>query len=205
VSLKTRAVANMRRSWLRSGHRVGLTRDLAPVIGGLRGIVLDVGGGREAPLDASWPAGVTRYRIDAFPHIRPDLIADAAQLPMRDGVADAVVMCELLEHLAQPRMAIDEARRVLRPGGTLCGSVPFLFPVHADPYDFHRYTDQGLRTLLAEFRDVAVTPHGNRAGAAWLLVSGNSRAMRLLNPVVRGVFRSPSREAPEGYVFVARK
>jgi SAM-dependent methyltransferase len=205
MSLKTRAVATMRRSWLRSGHRVGLTRDLAPVVGALRGVVLDVGGGREAPLDASWPAQVTRYRIDAFPHIRPDVIADATLLPVRDSSADAVVMCELLEHLAQPRLAIDEALRVLRPGGTLCGSVPFLFPVHADPYDFHRYTEQGLRNLMSEFREVTVLPHGNRAGAAWLLVSGSSRLMRLLNPVVRGAFRRPSREAPEGYVFVAYK
>jgi SAM-dependent methyltransferase len=203
--LKTRAVAIMRQSWLRSGHRVGLTRDLAPVIGDLRGVVLDVGGGREAPLDASWPAGITRCRIDAFPHIRPDVIADAACLPIRDSSADAVVMCELLEHLAQPRIAIDEAQRVLRPGGTLCGSVPFLFPVHADPYDFYRYTEQGLRNLLSGYREVTITPHGNRAGAAWLLVSGSSRLLRLLNPVVRGVFRRPSREAPEGYVFVAYK
>jgi SAM-dependent methyltransferase len=195
----------MRRSWLRSGHRVGLTRDLAPVIRDLSGVVLDVGGGREAPLDASWPARTTRYRIDAFPHINPHVIGDATQLPFADSSADAVVMCELLEHLAEPRAAIDEARRVLRPGGTLCGSVPFLFPVHADPYDFHRYTDQGLRSLLSGYHDVSVTPHGNRAGAAWLLVSGSSRVLRLLNPVVRAVFPRPSDVAPEGYVFVARK
>jgi SAM-dependent methyltransferase len=203
-ALKQAVVGRLRRSWLRSGHRVGLTRDLAPTIAQLHGLVLDVGGGREAPLDAAWPTGVRRVRIDAFPHVRPDVVADAAALPFRSGVADAVVMCELLEHLAEPRRAIDDAKRSLRTGGTLCGSVPFLFPVHGDPYDFHRYTEQGLRHHLGSAQAVTVTPHGNRFGAAWLFLTGGSRVMRLFNPVVRAMFGKASAQYPEGYVFVAR-
>jgi SAM-dependent methyltransferase len=204
MGAKATIVARLRRSWLRSGHRVGLTRDLAPTIAQLDGLVLDVGGGREAPLDAAWPAAVRRVRVDAFPHVRPDVVADAVALPFRAGVADAVVMCELLEHLAEPRRAIDDATRTLRRGGTLCGSVPFLFPVHGDPFDFHRYTEQGLRHHLSGTQQVTVTPHGNRMGAAWLFLSGDSRVMRLFNPLVRRAFAKPSARYPEGYVFVAR-
>jgi SAM-dependent methyltransferase len=205
MSLKGKVVGRMRRSWLRSGHRVGLTRDLAPTISGLRGLVLDVGGGREAPLDAAWPAAARRVRVDAFPHIRPDVTADAAALPFANGAADAVIMCEVLEHLREPRDAIGEAHRVLRDGGILCGSVPFLFPVHADPYDFYRYTEQGLRHLLSDMSEITVQAHGNRAGAAWLFLSGDSRVLRLFNPLVRAAFRRVSNRYPEGYVFVARK
>ena len=89
--------------------------------------------------------------------------------------------------------------------GYLCGSVPFLFPVHGDPFDFHRYTEQGLRHLLATMSSVIVRPHGNRIGAAWLLLSGDSRVLRLLNPLVRTLFRGVSARYPEGYVFVARR
>ena len=205
LSLKSVAVARLRRSWLRSGHRVGLTRDLAPTVATLRGVVLDVGGGREAPLDAAWPRDAQRFRVDAFPHVRPHVVADAADLPFKSGAVDAVIMCEVLEHLADPRQAIGEAVRALRAGGVLCGSVPFLFPVHGDPYDFYRYTEQGLRTLLGAMSEVDIQPHGNRMGAAWLLLSGDSRLLHLANPLIRAAFPRSSGRYPEGYVFVATK
>ena len=54
--------------------------------------------------------------------------ADAQQrLPLEDGSFDVVVAGEVLEHLAAPRSLVDEAFRVLRPGGTLVGSVPNAF------------------------------------------------------------------------------
>ena len=87
--------------------------------------------------------------------------------------------------------------------GVLCGSVPFLFPVHGDRYDVWRYTDSGLRSLLDDvgFRDIEVRPHGNRHTAAWILLSGGSRAARVLNPVVRRCFRRDNPSSPGGYVF----
>jgi glycosyltransferase involved in cell wall biosynthesis len=203
--VKRSLVARMRKSWLRSSHRVRLTRDLTPQIRKLKGVVLDVGGGREAPLDAAWPLEVIRYRVDAFPHVQPRMVGDATMLPIRAGSVDGVVMCELLEHIEQPALAIAEARRVLRAGGVLCGSVPFLFPVHGDPHDFWRYTESALRSLLADaqFHDVMVKAHGNRFTAAWTLICGSSTWARLLNPLVRRCFPGDSPQAPEGYVFTA--
>jgi SAM-dependent methyltransferase len=49
---------------------------------------------------------------------------DAAALPIRDRCADAVLLLDVLEHLAEPDRAIAEAHRVLRPGGVLIVSVP---------------------------------------------------------------------------------
>ena len=47
-------------------------------------------------------------------------------LPVADGTADVVIMSELIEHLVDPDGAIAEARRVLRPGGSLLLSTPNL-------------------------------------------------------------------------------
>ena len=52
--------------------------------------------------------------------------AAAPGLPVADGVADVVIMSELIEHLVDPDGAIAEVRRVLRPGGSLLLSTPNL-------------------------------------------------------------------------------
>jgi SAM-dependent methyltransferase len=50
----------------------------------------------------------------------------APGLPVADGVADVVIMSELIEHLVDPDAAVAEVRRVLRPGGSLLLSTPNL-------------------------------------------------------------------------------
>jgi 2-polyprenyl-6-hydroxyphenyl methylase/3-demethylubiquinone-9 3-methyltransferase len=45
--------------------------------------------------------------------------ADVTALPLRDDVADVVTVGEILEHVASPDAVLDEACRVLRPGGRL--------------------------------------------------------------------------------------
>jgi SAM-dependent methyltransferase len=131
--------------------------------------------------------------------------ADAARLPVRDASADAVVMVELLEHVPDPGAAIDEAWRVLRAGGALVASVPFVAPVHGDPGDFYRFSEFGIRHLVRRFEAVQVRPLGNHFGAAWALVAARSRALRLLNPLMRRLGGRPDPRCPQGYLFVARR
>jgi SAM-dependent methyltransferase len=51
---------------------------------------------------------------------------DGSGLPLPDSCADVVIMSELIEHLVDTDGAVDEARRVLRPGGALLLSTPNL-------------------------------------------------------------------------------
>ncbi|HEV8472135.1 MAG TPA: glycosyltransferase [Methylomirabilota bacterium] len=56
--------------------------------------------------------------------------ADAAALPFRDGSLDVVTLINVLDHTAAARATLQEAARVLRPGGLLAVRVPN-GPVHA--------------------------------------------------------------------------
>lgn len=49
---------------------------------------------------------------------------DMRAMPYPDGVFDLVVHSDTLEHIATPIRALEECRRVLRPGGVLCFTVP---------------------------------------------------------------------------------
>jgi SAM-dependent methyltransferase len=98
------------------------------------------------------------------------LWADAEDgLPFEDASFDVVVMGEVLEHLADPGSAVAHARRVLRPGGQLVGSVPNAFrlksrvayvrgryPGDWDPTHLQLFTPDALRRLLADFEEVEV-------------------------------------------------
>jgi 2-polyprenyl-3-methyl-5-hydroxy-6-metoxy-1,4-benzoquinol methylase len=86
-------------------------------------------------------------------------------LAFEDASFDVVVIGELLEHIREPQRLIDEAERVLRPGGTLVGSTPngfrlknrvrFLRGRHpeVDPTHLHLFSPGDVRTLLAGFDD----------------------------------------------------
>lgn len=66
----------------------------------------------------------------------------------------------MLEHLERPGDALNEAHRLLRPGGHLILTAPFFWPLHEEPRDFYRYSPYGLRFLLeeADFEVCEVVP-----------------------------------------------
>ena len=83
-----------------------------------------------------------------------------------DGTFDVVVAGELLEHLRDPRRVAAEVLRVLRPGGTLVGSVPNAYRLknrlrfllghkpENDPTHLQMFAPNDVRALLGGFDDV---------------------------------------------------
>jgi len=71
-------------------------------------------GYRHVGLDLS-PTALPQARAHGVVPVRGDVL----RLPFRDEAADVVVAGEVLEHVDDPARLVDEACRVLRPGGTL--------------------------------------------------------------------------------------
>lgn len=97
--------------------------------------------------------------VDFFPYEKIDVVADiTAQLPLQSCIADAVMLSNVLEHMPNPAFVLLECFRILKPGGVIIGTIPFLMRVHQAPYDFNRFTNFMLERLLRStgFHDIAI-------------------------------------------------
>jgi SAM-dependent methyltransferase len=117
-----------------------------------RGTLLDVGCGmkpyvqifaghvdRQIGLDYSPTSG---YRGNAA-----DVFGDAAAIPLRNETVDTVISIAVLEHVEVPDAVIGEITRVLRPGGLVLITTPFMYPVHSTA-DYFRFTAAGTAMLM---------------------------------------------------------
>lgn len=69
---------------------------------------------------------------------------------------DVVVCTEVLEHTLQPFDAVNEIKRILKPGGVALVSVPYNFRIHGPLPDCWRFTEHGLRALFKDFEIVSL-------------------------------------------------
>jgi SAM-dependent methyltransferase len=104
-----------------------------------------------ATLDAAEVSGDLRSHVTWRSYTRLmypdfDLLNPPHDVPSFD-----VVFCEqVLEHVADPRVAICTLLDITRPGGTLIVNTPFMIKFHPDPVDYWRFTPDALRQILEE-------------------------------------------------------
>jgi SAM-dependent methyltransferase len=91
-----------------------------------------------------------------------DIVAPLEALPVDAETFDAVICTQVLEHVRDPLAALSEVHRVLRIHGSIWLTVPLVWELHEEPYDFYRYTAYGVRSLLerAGFGRIEVEPYG---------------------------------------------
>ncbi|MEO6065485.1 MAG: class I SAM-dependent methyltransferase [Lysobacterales bacterium] len=201
-----------------------------------QGIVLDIGCA-DRWVERSLPSHCLYYGCDSavtgkdIYGAQPHFFADAKQLPILDDAADTVVLLEVLEHLREPRVALMEIVRVLKPLGVLILTMPFLYPMHDEPHDYQRYTAHGLAREM-EHAGLTMERIGPSlgssatagliaciamAGAAHEAVQRRSMSLILLPLIAVGIFATnclawaaekllPSwPSATAGYHLIARK
>lgn len=142
--------------------RKGLFENINLLSKHIKGRVLDVGCGSK-PYKHLF-ANIKEYigmdiRLPGYSHTDQsiDVFYDGKRFPFRQGSFDAVVTFEVLEHVFNPDEFLQEINRVLKKGGHLLVTVPFVWDEHEQPYDYARYTSFGLKSLLEKHHFEIIT------------------------------------------------
>ncbi|GEM_PF-2431803 len=136
------------------GYRVELKFFLEENFHQIKGKILDVGSG-----DWTWTKemlvskGCDVISFDKFPHSNVDVVGDIYELSkfFKTNEFDGIICTDVIEHVANPFMAIEQMLFALKPGGYLLFSCPFDKELHGETYgDYWRITRQGWEELLRE-------------------------------------------------------
>ena len=132
--------------------RRGLIKSIREVAPQIKGRLLDVGCGTKPYkelFDYDEYIGVdienpghdhTQEEIDVF--------YDGKTLPFGESSFDCVISNQVFEHVFNPQEFTRELYRVIKPGGKLLLTVPFVWDEHEQPNDFARYSSFGIRHVL---------------------------------------------------------
>ena len=131
--------------------RLGLRKAMSIFSSELKGRLLDVGCGSKPyqelfsvddyiGLDIDNEASRNRKIADYF--------YDGKTFPFNEDEYDSVLCNQVLEHVFNPDEFLSEIKRVLKPGGRLLLTVPFVWDEHEQPHDYARYSSFGLKALL---------------------------------------------------------
>lgn len=127
------------------------------------------------PLKAIEFGGSNGFLAELFDGVDYEVAPNAPEVDVQDLSAypadeyDLVILDEILEHVARPWVAVEEVRRILKPGGCLIASSPFLIAEHRMPKDYWRFTKDGYRVLLDQYSTVETGSWGNPGSVTYLM------------------------------------
>ena len=198
------------RKILPTAHRVLVEKIISDELVKVSGRVLVIGAGHNpyGSLLSSAASVIVSDISDEYGKI--DQIVDAHALPYDESSFDAIIAIEVIEHLEFPIKASQEFYRVLTKGGRVISSIPFMFHIHGDPYDYQRLTRQGILNLFSDYQSISVSEIGGRLAVISDIITTGSIyliPLRILNNILHfPILRSThSSDCPSGYWIEAIK
>lgn len=138
-------------------------------------VVIDLGGGKKPSYERFWQINPEKFiRVDVNEKEGPDVAADLNKpLPFPDNFADTTFLFNVIYILENPIVTLKEINRILKSGGKLFITSPFIFNEAKEPNDYWRFTSEGLEKLLKEsgFNDILIKPIGERFSSIAYILS----------------------------------
>ena len=105
---------------------------------------------------------------------------DMQSLPYKDNSFDFVISDQVIEHLENPKKAIEESYRVLKRGGIAIHTTCFMNYIHYCPKDYWRFSPDALRYLCKDFSEILQCEGwGNRIAILLCFISDKFRFMKI--------------------------
>lgn len=76
--------------------------------------------------------------------------AKELRLPLENDTFDQAVSFQVLEHHKKPELMISEMARVIKFGGFILLSFPFIYALHEEPHDYQRFTEYKMQEVFKE-------------------------------------------------------
>ena len=104
---------------------------------------------------------------------KADVYYSGERFPFEDASFDSVMLNQVFEHVFNPSTFLLEVNRILKPGGRMLLTVPFVWDEHEQPYDYARYSSFGLSSILSKtgFRIVRHKKSVNDLGLIFQLLN----------------------------------
>ena len=127
------------------------------------GYTLDISSEKHASYEIDWNIELKNL-INIEIAGKPNILADINNLPFKNNTISNFGCFNVLELLQFPKIAVQEIYRVLNKTGYLVGYVPFLYPIHNQPVDYWRFSNQALYQILSigGFENIIIEPLGGR-------------------------------------------
>lgn len=145
-----------------------LFRDLEQTISKYAsGKLLDIGCGNK-PYELMFAGKITEYLgcdVVQSSLNKVDVICEATNIPLPSSNFETILSTQTIEHVADHQSLLNEAFRLLKPGGHLILSGPMYWHLHEEPFDFFRFTKHGFRYVLEKSGFVVLETRAN--GGKW--------------------------------------
>ncbi len=205
--------------------RAFMNATLTEVFGQMSGTTIDLGGGGRPSYLEMFKPDMAFFNMDMLAEARPSFVGNLERvLPLRDGIADNVILLNTLEHVFDYQHVVGEMHRIVKNGGRVLVFVPFMVNYHTykgkDFFvdDYFRYTRSALQRIFdhAGFAEVRIRPVG---GLFWVIadllnIAARFRLARVLVTVCCGTLEfaysrlrksSSAEQFPLGYFVEAEK